>query len=470
MLTKYRNMSNKTVKHFINYFFSDLFVKGFLFISLPLLSRVMAPSEYGKLSLISSAISILFVFLSFNIQNAISNRYMRTQKNFGSYLFSNLSLLIPLQFLMIIFSPFYLGYLSKWFGLSEQDIFYVLIICSMLTLFNLYTGYLVAARKSKEFSVCNVLSKLLELLLIFVFALILVENQYLSKVYAQLIVTGVVLLIFAPKIYSLLVIDFKYKYVRSALLFALPLIPHALTNNLLSQIDRFLINDELGEAATGIYSFSYNLGMAIVVVIMAWNSSWQPKLFQFINEDKKSKVKRVAYSSAIIISYFSALAILFSEEAVFLFADKSYYQSIQIIPIIVIGNALIHIYMSYANFVFYEKKTLYISLATSAALGINVVLNLWLIPLLGIVGAAWATVMSYFALCLLHYLTSTFILKLNYLSIWLLLSFISTLLMVFFVYKLVILLPYSLALACKVLIALVSGYLIYLNRNRLQLG
>ncbi|MBB1274711.1 lipopolysaccharide biosynthesis protein [Psychromonas sp. SR45-3] len=463
-------MTNKTVKHFINYFFSDLFVKGFLFISLPLLSRVMTPSEYGKLSLISAAISILFVFLSFNIQNAISNRYMRTKNDFGSYLFSNLSLLIPLQLVVILLSPLYLEFLSNIFGLEEQDIFYVLIICSMLTLFNLYTGYLIAARKSKEFSLFNVLSKLIELLLIFVFALLLVENQYLSKLYAQLIVASFALLIIAPKVYRLLVIEFKYEHVRSALLFALPLIPHALTNNLLSQIDRFIINDQLGQAATGIYSFSYNLGMAIVVVIMAWNSSWQPKLFQFINEDNKLRIKKVAYSSAVVIGYFSALAILFSEEAVFLFADKIYYQSIQIIPIIIIGNALIHIYMTYANFVFYEKKTLYISLATSIALCLNVLLNLWLIPNFGIEGAAWATVISYAALCFLHYLTSTFVLRLNYISICLLLGFIFSLLVIYVIYLFISLLPYFFALTCKIIIAVLAGYILYHYKSRLQLG
>jgi O-antigen/teichoic acid export membrane protein len=460
-------MKNKTIKHFLNYFFSDLFVKGFLFISLPLLSRVMNPSEYGKLSLINSAISILFVFLSFNIQNAITNRYMRNKENFGSYLFSNLSVLIPLQFVVISLSPLYLGYLSHWFGLQELDIFYVLIICSMLTLFNVYTGFLLASRKSKEFSIWNITSKLIELALIFVFALLLIENQYLSKIYAQLLVTSFVLIMVIPRLYRLLVRDFNVQYVRAAMMFALPLIPHALTNNLLSQIDRFLINSELGTAATGIYSFSYNLGMAIVVVIMAWNSSWQPKLFELLNEGNKKAISKVVYSSGGVMLFFSILAILFSEEAVILFADPAYYDSIKIVPIIVIGNALIHIYMSYANFVFYERKTFYISLSTAAALLVNIGLNLWLIPIYGIEGAAWATVVSYFSLCLFHYLTSTYLLKLNHLSVWLLLGFIIALLMMYCIYILLSYLPYIYFLIAKVTISIFLAWIIYHYRGKL---
>ena len=461
-------MKNKSIKDFFNYFFSDLFVKGFLFISLPLLSRVMAPSEYGKLSLINSAISILFVFLSFNIQNAITNRYMRIKANFGSYLFSNLSVLIPLQIFVILLSPLYLGYLSHWLGLQEQDIFYVLIICSMLTLFNVYTGFLLASRKSKEFSIWNIISKLSELALIFVFALLLIENQYLSKIYAQLLVGGFVLLMVMPRLYRLLVIDFNVRYVRAAMMFSLPLIPHALTNNLLSQIDRFLINSELGTSATGIYSFSYNLGMAIVVVIMAWNASWQPKLFELLNEGNNKAISKIVYNSGVLIFFFSVLAILFSEEAVILLADPTYYDSIKIVPIIVIGNALIHIYMSYANFVFYERKTFYISLSTATALIVNVGLNLWLIPLFGVEGAAWATVISYFSLCLFHYLTSTYILKLNHLSIWLLLGFIAALLSLYCIYILLSSLPYIYFFTSKVIISIVLASIIYHYRGKLS--
>lgn len=199
---------DKTIKDFLNYFFSDLFVKGFLFISLPLLSRVMAPEEYGKLSLINSSIAILFVFMSLNAQNALSNRYMHNTYDFGSYLYSNLLLLIPFQFILLLLSPLYLAHLSPWLGLTTGDLFWVLIICSLLSIFYIYTSYLQAARLSKEFSFLNVFGKVAEIALIFIFAILLVENQYLSKIYAQLIVVVVSFLFIVPRVYRLL--DFKF--------------------------------------------------------------------------------------------------------------------------------------------------------------------------------------------------------------------------------------------------------------------
>lgn len=460
---------DKTIKDFLNYFFSDLFVKGFLFISLPLLSRVMVPEEYGKLSLINSSIAILFVFMSFNTQNAFSNRYMHSTYGFGSYLYSNLLLLIPFQFILLLLSPLYLPYLSPWLGLTTDDLYWVLIICSLLSIFYIYTSYLQAARLSKEFAFLNVFGKVSEIALIFVFAIFMVENQYLSKIYAQLIVVVVSFLFILPRVYRLLDFKFSTEYVKDALFFSLPLIPHVLANSLLSQVDRFLINSKIDAAAAGIYSFAYNLGMAIVVVIMAWNSSWQPKLYQLIRDGNERSIKKVSNSISIIILYFSMILIFFSREVVVIFASKDYYDSINIIPIIVIGNALIHIYITYANFAFYAKKTFFISIATIIALIVNVSMNILLIPIFGIEGAAWATVFSYILLCICHFYSSKYIIKLNMLSIRLFGYFLSSLFCFYFIYSFISQeMPYAEEVLIKIILVIGSGVALFKFRERLK--
>lgn len=465
------NIKNKTINDFLHYLFSDFFVKGFLFITLPLLSRIMSPSEYGKLSLVNSSISILFVFLSFNLQNAVSNRYMRDLNGFGSYLFSNLLLLIPLQVLVVSFSPFFLSYLSPLFGVTNKDLFFIFLICSLLSIFYIYTSYLQAAKLSREFSYLNICSKVAEIVVLFLFALYMTEDQYLSKIYAQLIITIVLLIYIAPRIYMLLVFDFNPSYIKDALLFSIPLVPHVLANSLLSQVDRFLINEKMGVASSGVYSFSYNLAMAIVVVIMAWNSSWQPRLYKLLKDDNNTKVSTICKSSSVIMIFFSSIAILFSQEMVVLFASPDYYESIRIIPIIIIGNALIHIYLTYANFVFYEKKTIYISLATGIALAANIGLNLLFIPKYGIEGAAWATVIAYILLCLAHYMISTYVLKLNFLSFNLFVYyFLSLMACYFFCNALINVKSYVIILAIKVFASLFLVLILLKFRKKLELS
>ncbi|MFA0378605.1 polysaccharide biosynthesis C-terminal domain-containing protein, partial [Vibrio sp. 10N.222.54.A3] len=140
-------------------------------------------------------------------------------------------------------------------------------------------------------------------------------------------------------------------------------------------------------------------------------------------------------------------------------------------PIIIIGNALIHIYLTYANFVFYEKKTMFISLATLLALIVNVIFNVLFIPVYGIEGAAWATVIAYACMCLSHYLLSTYVLKLNFLSIKLFFFYIVGLLFSYIIFvKLEQIMSYWMMLAFKVLLTIFVLILIWNKKSNLEFG
>ncbi|MEZ9543700.1 oligosaccharide flippase family protein [Vibrio sp. 10N.286.48.C11] len=402
---------NRVAKDFINYFISDLFVKGFLFISLPLLSWVLSPEDYGILSLITSAISILFVFFSFNIQNAVYNKYLHSSDDFGSYLFSNLLTLFPIQILTIGLFPFYHSFLSKWFGLNEFDLFLVVVVCFLMTYFNIYCSYLQASRQSRRYAVINITSKLTEVILMFLIAYCLLSDKYLSKVYASIIVFSISMVIILPSIFYIVKFKFEIKFVKDAFKFSIPLIPHVLATSLLAHADRIIINDLLGSHATGIYSFSYNLGMAVIVVVMAWNSSWQPRFFELIKSGSNLDILKVTRFSCVVIFCVGSLLVLFSQEFVVILSNSSYYEGIPIIPLITISNALVHIYLIYANFTYYRKKTAFISLATLFALFINVLLNYLFIPLWGLKGAAWATILSYVFLCIFHFFVCRYFMR-----------------------------------------------------------
>jgi len=418
MLYKMENKKeNKTIKDFLNYAVGDLFVKGFLFISLPLLSRILDPVQYGKLSLINTAIMILYVFVSLNMQNAVMNRYMKSNEDFNNYLGSIIVFLIPLQILILIFEPLYREPLSKLLGIDGKDLIWVITICILLSYIYIYSSYLQASKQSLKYVRLNVASKVTEVISIFIFAYFMSSQQYLSKVYSQLIISLLILFYIFPRIKKIIKFPRGSADIKDALLFSVPLIVHVLSNSLLSQADRLMIADMLGVYDAGIYSFSYNLGMCIIVVVMAWNASWQPRLYKLLDNKNDNKIKETILNSTIIIFSISALAILFSNEMIMILADKSYYQGAEIVPVIIFGNSLIHLYMCFANFVFYHKKSVLISIATLLALVVNVVVNYYLIPRYGIIGAAWATVFSYFMLCLFHYTVATFYTKNNIIPI-----------------------------------------------------
>ncbi len=463
-------MKNNTIKNFINYFIGDLFVKGFLFISLPLLSRVMSPSEYGKMSLVNTAIMILYVFISLNFQNAILNRYMTTRENFSIYLSTLIFSIIPFQILLILLFPYYSFFISPLLQISEDDLWWVIIICIQITYIYMYTSYLQASQNSSEFIKINITSKVTEIISIFILALYLTNNQYLSKIISQLII-NIFLCIYVFKNFKhILTCKFDTRYLKEALWFSIPLIVHVLSNTLLSQSDRLIINNLKGDYSAGIYSFSYNIGMAILVVIMAWNSSWQPKFYRLLNcNNNYFTINNVVKNSTIIIFTMSALLILYSKEFVLILSSNLYYESYKIIPIIIIGNALIHIYLSYVNFLFYKKKSILISIGTLLALALNILLNYKLIPIYGIEGAAWATVVAYIALSLFHYVSSTYIIKLNFISLKLLIFFFVSLFIFYLITIYIENFIYPIELLIKLIISAIIGVYIFVKKPYIYL-
>lgn len=424
----------------------------------------MSPEQYGKLSILNTAILILYVFSSLNLQSAILNKVMKGREGFSVYLSSCVLFLIPFQLGLVIFEPLYSEYVSRLLGFSQSDFMNVLIICIMLSHIYMYTSYLQGTEKGGAYAKINILNKIGEILLIFIFAMALVKNQYLSKIYAQLIVCLPLLLYSFYKFRTFLKFRFSFIDLKDALLFSVPLIIHVLSNSLLSQVDRIIINEKLGSASAGIYSFSYNMGMCILVLIMAWNSSWQPKLYQLINENNIDGIKNVNRASTIIICMISCCIILFSKEMVMLMSSKEYYEGIILIPLIIIGNALIHVYLTYVNFVFFNKKTALISVTTLIALIVNIVANYILIPIYGILGSAVATVISYLFLCVFHFITAKYLVKKSYtehLTLSLLWIFFISMLAAYSIFIITNMLPYLYALAIKTLTVMSIVYYLF---------
>lgn len=449
------NPKNKTLKDFINYFLGDLFVKGFMFLSLPLLSRIMAPEDYGRMSLINSAIMILYVFISLNLQNAVINAFMKDDVDFPVYLGTILIGLTVLQIVLVIISISFSESISNLLSISVYDLYWVIAICVLLSYIYIYTSYLQGARYSGEFIRINITSKISEVIFIFIFAILLSDDKYLSKIYAQLLVSFLLLIYVFRKLKGVAVFKFRYEYLCSALFFSVPLIIHVLSNALLSQVDRLFIAKMLGESSAGIYSFAYNIGMCILVVVMAWNSSWQPRLYKLIEQGNYAKINTVIKNSSILLVAISFVTILFSKQMVDILSDHRYSESISLVPIIIIANALIHIYLSYVNFTFFKKKTILVSIGTLLAVIINMILDYYLIPIYGIHGAAWATVVAYFMLALFHYIIATFLIKTNPVSLKLLLLYSTTLLISYIIVVYLDSLSLWLSVSIKILISLV---------------
>jgi O-antigen/teichoic acid export membrane protein len=200
-----------------------------------------------------------------------------------------------------------------------------------------------------------------------------------------------------------------FSRIREYLNFSLPTIPASISLWVVASSDRYVIGYFLGAASVGIYSAGYRLGSIILMVGMILNFVLPPTVSKLYDEGKLDEVKtHLSYS----LKYFLALAIPFifgaalvGEQVMRIFstpeiASQGYF----IVPLVALAALLYGSQIVIAHSLILVKKTkIFGAIWTISAL-LNLLLNILLVPYMGILGAAIATVVAYsLALALITY-------------------------------------------------------------------
>lgn len=421
------------VNHAKNYMTATFFTKALGFISVPVFTRLLTPNEYGILSIFTSIISISTILLGLNFNGAVNRYYHEDDKKFGEFISSNILFL----FIFNIISFYIINLFKKEISVLiniDVNIFIIAVIIGIFNIpINMFLAYLQTSKQSHKYSLLSVSKSILILVVSIVWVYLLSEKRYFGKIYGNLFINGFIFVISIFYFLRLGKLKIKFKYIKYSLLFGIPLIPHAISGFVLSYFDRIAINQLTGSLNTGLYSFAYNVGMIMNVVVMAMNKAWVPMFYENLKKDNFLKINNMAknYSKYIFLAAISL--ILFSKELVIILADEKYYDALDLVPIIILSYVFVFFYTLFANYSFYRKKTGLISLATFTAGIINVFLNYWLIPKFGYISAAYTTLFSYILLFIFHYINVKFILKNKMIEIkFILLDFLIVLFILFF--------------------------------------
>jgi O-antigen/teichoic acid export membrane protein len=192
---------------------------------------------------------------------------------------------------------------------------------------------------------------------------------------------------------------------RRALDFGLPLLPHSLAGWLLSVSDRWLLGLLLGVAAVdalaavGVYSLGYQLGNAVSLAAISFNAAWLPFLYRAGGGPGGAQILRE--STTLVVAGFSALAAavaILAPDLIGLIAPAEWAPAADVTAVVAFASAANAAGLMFASGIYLARATRVMPLLTLAAAGLNVACNLLLIPRIGIMGAAWATLFAYAAL------------------------------------------------------------------------
>lgn len=198
-------------------------------------------------------------------------------------------------------------------------------------------------------------------------------------------------------------IQFDVVLLKKIVAYSWPIMVAGLAYVINENLDKFLIKRMIGDTAMGIYSACYKLAIFMNLYIMAFRLGAEP--FFFNQADKKNAKK----TYAIIMNYFVIIGSLVlvgivSYIDVFKhFINEAYWEDLIIVPVILLANLFLGIYYNLSIWYKLTDKTRYGMYFSIIGAIITIVLNLWFIPIIGFMAAAYATLIAYGSMTVISY-------------------------------------------------------------------
>ena len=203
----------------------------------------------------------------------------------------------------------------------------------------------------------------------------------------------------------------KFKWSFNTLLFkkmfkyAWPIAVAGIAYTINENLDKYLIKHMIGDSEMGIYSACYKLAIFMNLYIMAFRLGAEPFFFNHADKaNAKETYARIMNYFIIVGSLVFVGIVAFIDIIKELFIkNPDYWDAIAIVPIVLLANLFLGIYHNIAVWYKLTDKTRYGMYFSIFGAFITIVLNVVLIPIIGFIASAWATLAAYGSMMVISY-------------------------------------------------------------------
>jgi len=394
-------LKSKLLSNSFIFVIGDIINKGIPFLMLPILTRYLTPEDYGIVSIFTVIIAVLSVFTGLNVHGAININFFKMDKRELKNYIGNVYIILAISSLIVlIILSIFSNIIINNIELSINWVYMALLVSFFQFTTNINLLLWVAEQKSKQYIIYQIMQTILITTLSLIFII-----KFNMKWEGQILATTIGILTFSMISFIFIIkrgyfyFKLNFNYIKDALYFGIPLIPHTLSGWIKTGSDRILLVSMVGASATGIYSVGYQIGYVIGVVVLALNKVWTPYLFKILSDNPslkdKERIVKFTYIYFIFIILFAILFSYIAQNMVYYFLDEKFIESIQYIKYFALAFAFQGMYFMVTNYIFYVKKTYILSYITFSTAVIHVILLYVLININGTIGAAQATLISF---------------------------------------------------------------------------
>lgn len=385
------------------------------FISFPVLTRLLDNTQFGILRYYDTWMLLGVAIMKLGSQHSIVRFYPYDGDHRKTRVFGTSMVMLPLLMSGTLWTLCALGLLLWWLdgGTVHPVLWGAMVLMPMLAAGNVVQMVARASERSDIVMNTRIAGRMLELLLV-MGAVILVHRSAMA-VYGGKIIAAVLLLAWLlnwmrRNVYvSRDAVDLQA--FRTGLIYGLPLMAQELAHGILNNFDRVLLKEITGDfRAVGIYAIGYALAMQVNVFISTTLSeAFTPVVTRAYETGGKSAVRALKQRVLLPMTYavVAIVTMLLVAGQDLLVALSGTEKAASGEVFIVVGITLsLYALFAISNYgLLLKKRTMLLLVIVLAAAGLNIAVNFLLIPRMGYMGAAWATVVSYAALSVAQFIT-----------------------------------------------------------------
>jgi len=394
------------------------------FLLVPFFTNIFSQSEYGIITNVFAYIAFLNIIYLYGMDSAYlkyaATKELGDEKDTFSTAFNSVFLTSLLFSMLIIL---FQNYLIQIFGIDEKQKEIVLFVSGVLffdAVSNVVFARLRFHNKALKFALIKTFNIIINVSLNIILIYLLKyrsEGVFLANFGASL--STFILLI--PELLK----SYRFKINKTLwnglFKFGIPFVPAGIATIVTQVIDRPILLALTDASTVGIYQANYKLGIFMMLFVSMFQYAWQPfYLKKSTQANAKELFAKVLTYFVLVGSIIFLVLSLFIEDIVkikifgFYLIGKNFWSGLHIVPIVLLGYLFNGLYINFVAGLQIEKKTHFMPLVSGLGAIVNVIANFILIPILGMLGAAYATLLAYLAMAVYQYFLSQKFYRINY--------------------------------------------------------
>jgi len=391
----------------------------------PLYTAQLTTSSFGIYATLMSYLILGNVLLSYGMETAFFrfiNKHASKKEIVQSTALSSLtvSTLVFTTALLLIRAP-----LSSFLNFKVEYIVYAIGVLALDALAVLPFVWLRANERPMKYAIIKIFSVSVNLGFNLFFFLILPklahndsdslwgtmyseENKIGYVFISNLIASAISLLVLTP---LYLKIGFKFNSLiwKQMIGYAFPVLIAGMAFSVNEAFDKillaYLLPSDIASSQVGIYAACYKLGVFMTLFATAFRLGIEPFFFNHAkNEKAKDTYATITKYFAIFGSFMMLFVIVYLD--IFkrlLIKDSDYWPAVTIVPIILLANLCLGIYHNLSVWYKVTDRTKFGAYISIGGAMVTLILNFVLIPSIGYVGSAIATLAAYGSMMIVSY-------------------------------------------------------------------